>query len=120
MFNKGIMSHLTVLVAKVSLGILGFQGLRAHLTQVATDLDQLLSPGDDTFDREQRIHLLSLAENIITLLWLLGEVSSKALQAVNAAGVEVLLIKCIGGREVVGKGVAVAAGGVITWLRGVS
>lgn len=77
---------------------------------MSTEIDKLIQPGDEPLDREQRIHLQSLAENVITLLWSLGEASSKALQAVNAAGVEMLLVKCIGAREMVGKVVAVAAG----------
>lgn len=40
----------------------------------------------------------------------MAETSHKALEAVNGAGVEELLVKVLDGRDVLGLGVAVAAG----------
>ena len=53
--------------------------------------------------------MLSLSENVISLVWCLAEANHKTLAAVNAANVESLLVKVIEGRKVVGAGVALAA-----------
>ena len=60
--------------------------------------------------RQARKHLLSLAENVISLFWSLAETSQKTLEAVIAARVEPLLVKVLKERQVLGLGVALAAG----------
>ncbi|KAK8861699.1 hypothetical protein IAR55_002522 [Kwoniella newhampshirensis] len=96
MANKGIMSHLTVLIGKIS-----------------TTIDNILSgsgseSGPDKFFQERK-HLLDLAENVMSLLWSMAEASPKTLQAVNATASESLLVKLLQGRETIGLGVSLAA-----------
>ena len=59
---------------------------------------------------QNRKHLLNLAENVISLIWCLAEANHKTLAAVNAASVEGLLLRALAGREMLGHGVALAAG----------
>lgn len=59
---------------------------------------------------QARKHLLALVENVISLVWSLAESSNKTLQAVNAVGVEGLLVTVLGVKEVLGVGLALAAG----------
>nr|XP_019011947.1 uncharacterized protein I206_02784 [Kwoniella pini CBS 10737]OCF50728.1 hypothetical protein I206_02784 [Kwoniella pini CBS 10737] len=96
MANKGIMSHLTVLISKIT----------NTIDSLAT-APQGVKPTDAEF--QARKHLLSLAENVISLLWSLAEANPKTLQAVNAVGCEGLLIKVLAGRESLGLGVSLAA-----------
>lgn len=59
---------------------------------------------------QNRKHLLNLAENVISLIWCLAEANHKTLAAVNAANVEGILLRALAGREMLGHGVALAAG----------
>jgi len=59
---------------------------------------------------QSRKHLLGLTENILSLIWSMGETSHKSLESLNAANVEGLLVKVLDGRAVLGPAVAVAAG----------
>ena len=59
---------------------------------------------------QSRKHLLGLTENILSLVWSMGETSHKSLESLNAANVEGLLVKVLDGRAVLGPAVAVAAG----------
>jgi hypothetical protein len=61
-------------------------------------------------DFQARKHLLGLTENVIALIWCLAEANHKTLAAVNAAQVQGLLLRAVTGREVLGQGVALAAG----------
>ncbi len=61
-------------------------------------------------DFQARKHLLGLTENVIALIWCLAEANHKTLAAVNAAQVQGLLLRGVTGREVLGQGVALAAG----------
>ncbi|OWT35607.1 hypothetical protein C362_06798 [Cryptococcus neoformans Bt1] len=94
MANKGIMSHLGVLIGKIS----------ATITSV---LSAETMDSDDNF--QARKHLLSLSENVILLLWSLAEAGPKTLANVNAMGCEGLLIMILEGREKLGLGVSLAA-----------
>ncbi|WVQ93667.1 hypothetical protein IAU59_000743 [Kwoniella sp. CBS 9459] len=96
MANKGLMSHLTVLIGKIQ-----------------NTLDVILNPSGpkdlNDQDYQTRKHLLALTENVISLLWSMAEASPKSLQAVNAVGAERLLVKVLQGREVMGLGASLAA-----------
>ncbi|WVN87195.1 uncharacterized protein L203_102372 [Cryptococcus depauperatus CBS 7841] len=92
MVNKGIMSHLSVLIGKISITV-----------------DQITSGSGETPNFQARKHILSLSENIILILWSLAEAGPKALANVNALGCEELLIKILEGREKLSLGVTVAA-----------
>ncbi|WVF66035.1 hypothetical protein IAT40_000773 [Kwoniella sp. CBS 6097] len=96
MANKGLMSHLTVLIGKIQ-----------------NTLDVILNtsgPKDlNDQDYQTRKHLLALTENVLSLLWSMAEASPKVLQAVNAVGAEGLLVKVLQGREVMGLGASLAA-----------
>ncbi|WRT65823.1 uncharacterized protein IL334_002773 [Kwoniella shivajii] len=96
MANKGLMSHLTVLIGKIS-----------------NTIDSIISssqPQKLTEEQFQgRKHLLALAENVISLIWSLAEANPKTLQAVNALGCESLLVKVLASRETLGLGVSLAA-----------
>ncbi|WWC60440.1 uncharacterized protein I303_103012 [Kwoniella dejecticola CBS 10117] len=96
MANKGIMSHLTVLIGKIT-----------NTIDSLAVAPKGVKPTDAEF--QARKHLLSLAENVISLLWSLAEANPKTLQAVNAVGCEGLLIKVLGGRESFGLDVTLAA-----------
>nr|ODN90333.1 hypothetical protein L204_05937 [Cryptococcus depauperatus CBS 7855] len=93
MVNKGIMSHLSVLIGKISITV-----------------DQITSGSGEAPNFQARKHILSLSENIILILWSLAEAGPKALANVNALGCEELLIKILEGREKLSLGVTVAAG----------
>ncbi|WWD16378.1 hypothetical protein CI109_100804 [Kwoniella shandongensis] len=97
MANKGIMSHLTVLIGKIS----------STIDTILTGADQSQATSDKFF--QERKHLLDLAENVISLLWSMAEASPKTLQAVNAVASEGLLVKVLQGREKLGLGVSLAA-----------
>ncbi|WVO14721.1 hypothetical protein L204_102359 [Cryptococcus depauperatus] len=92
MVNKGIMSHLSVLIGKISITV-----------------DQITSGSGEAPNFQARKHILSLSENIILILWSLAEAGPKALANVNALGCEELLIKILEGREKLSLGVTVAA-----------
>ncbi|WVQ77382.1 hypothetical protein IAR50_007067 [Cryptococcus sp. DSM 104548] len=94
MANKGIISHLAVLIGKVS-----------------TTIDQIMtSTIPDTDESYQaRKHLLALSENVISLLWCLAEAGPKTLASVNGLSCEILLVKILEGREKLGLGVSAAA-----------
>ncbi|WVR03702.1 hypothetical protein IAU60_000697 [Kwoniella sp. DSM 27419] len=96
MANKGLMSHMTVLIGKI-----------------ASTLDQILGAhGKQDLNDQQyqtRKHLLALTENVISLLWSMAEASPKTLQAVNSTGCEDLLVKVLEGREAMGLGASLAA-----------
>ncbi|WWC88040.1 uncharacterized protein L201_002943 [Kwoniella dendrophila CBS 6074] len=96
MANKGIMSHLTVLIEKIS----------STIDSLST-ATQAVKLSNEHY--QNRKHLLSLAENVISLLWSLAEANPKTLSAVNALGCEGLLIKVLAGRENLGLGVSLAA-----------
>lgn len=95
MFNKGIMSHLTTLMGKISGTI---DGVLAANTKDLSD-EEL----------QARKHLLSLTENVISLIWSLADASHKTLAAVNAAGCEGVLVKVLQGRDSLSVGVVLAA-----------
>lgn len=84
--------------------------------KISNTIDSIITSGPtkpkDISEAEvqARKHLLSLSENVISLIWCLAETSHKTLSAINAAGVETLLIKVIQGRKFVGIGVTLAAG----------
>ncbi|ODN74945.1 hypothetical protein L198_08196 [Cryptococcus wingfieldii CBS 7118] len=94
MANKGIISHLAVLIGKIT-----------------TTVDQIMtSTVPDTDESYQaRKHLLSLSENVISLLWCLAEAGPKSLASVNGLSCEILLVKILEGREKLGLGVSAAA-----------
>ncbi|WWC96818.1 hypothetical protein V866_003693 [Kwoniella sp. B9012] len=96
MANKGIMSHLTVLIGKIS-----------NTIDSISSSSQPQKQTDEQF--QNRKHLLSLAENVISLLWSLAEANPKTLAAVNAVGCEGLLIKVLAGRASLSIGVTLAA-----------
>ncbi|WVW80287.1 hypothetical protein I302_102265 [Kwoniella bestiolae CBS 10118] len=96
MANKGIMSHLTVLIGKI-----------ANTIDSLSSSSQGQKLTDEQF--QNRKHLLSLAENVISLIWSLAEANPKTLQSVNALGCEGLLIKVLAGRESLSLGVTLAA-----------
>ncbi|KAK4685839.1 hypothetical protein P7C73_g4298, partial [Tremellales sp. Uapishka_1] len=101
MFNKGIMSHLIVLTSKIS-----------------QTIDRALEPSAPQLQNDAgfqaRKHLLALTENVISLIWSLAETSHKTLDAVNAAGIEGLLVKVLAGRDALGLGVGLASGRLIS------
>ncbi|ODN77089.1 hypothetical protein L202_05626 [Cryptococcus amylolentus CBS 6039] len=94
MANKGIISHLAVLIGKIS-----------------NTVDQIMSSTvPDTDESYQaRKHLLSLSENVISLLWCLAEAGPKSLASVNGLSCEIMLVKILEGREKLGLGVSAAA-----------
>lgn len=95
MFNKGLMTHLVVLVGKIS-----------------STIDAVIAgPAKELSDEElqRRKHLLNLSENVIALIWSLAEASHKTLDAVNSAGTEGLLVKVLQGRKELGVGLPLAA-----------
>lgn len=89
--------------------------------QISDTITTILSANPDQDQAEKRSeaevqarkHLLSLSENVISLIWCLAEANHKTLAAVNGANVHGLLIKVVEGRKVVGPGVALAAGKLI-------
>ncbi|ORX35296.1 armadillo-type protein [Kockovaella imperatae] len=97
MFNKGIMSHLSVLISKCT------NTINTILTSPApaTNLSET--------DYQARKHLLALSENVLYLVWSLAEANHKTLAAINGANVEELLFLALKGRQVLGTGVALAA-----------
>ncbi|KIR31946.1 hypothetical protein I352_05575 [Cryptococcus deuterogattii MMRL2647] len=94
MANKGIISHLGVLIGKI-------------LNTITSILSTEAMNSDDNL--QARKHLLSLSENVILLLWCLAEASPKTLANVNAMGCEGLLIMILEAREKLGLGVSLAA-----------
>ncbi|KAL0242116.1 hypothetical protein I308_105745 [Cryptococcus tetragattii IND107] len=94
MANKGIISHLGVLIGKIS-------------NTITSVLSTETMNSDDNL--QARKHLLSLSENVILLLWCLAEASPKTLANVNAMGCEGLLIMILEAREKLGLGVSLAA-----------
>lgn len=84
------------------------------MRQISRTIDSVFetTPQTELSDEalQARKHLLGLTENVLSLVWSMAETSHKALEAVNSAGVEELLVKVLDGRDVLGLPVAVAAG----------
>ena len=116
MYNKGIMSHLSVLIAKVRpFSAAPWFVLRLKCChQISNTIHTILIPSQPPSflsdgQLQARKHLQALTENVITLIWSLAEASNKTLQAVNAARVEGLLVDVLEGKDVLGVQVALAA-----------
>jgi hypothetical protein len=124
MYNKGIMAHLEVLIKKVSFGhspnnnsgpeAKAYRQISGTVDAVVTSPSATTASLSDA-ELQNRKHLLSLTENVISLLWSLAETSHKTLAAVNAVGCEALLVKVLAGRDLLGMGVAIASGKLVAF-----